>query len=262
MGKYISDFDPVANIADSDSFLLENADGVYKKAFGSFFNALGARIDNIVAGSASGASASEIIDARTALDGSKSASLGAAIRKVEAAVSNCECDTYTSFNDPSVTSGTVIVCKKAGQRYVSGSITISGTIADWAEILGSDKVPAPQHGKGLYDTASQWGTSYARPLRIGIGAGGSLRIEYGEAGTYFFVLPPYPVEGSVGGNSSSSSGGTGADGEDGGYYTPAVSSAGVLSWTASTSDMAAVSSTDLGALIQTYVENAILGGTY
>lgn len=67
MGKYISDFDPVANIADSDSFLLENADGVYKKAFGSFFNALGARIDNIVAGSASGASASEIIDARTAL---------------------------------------------------------------------------------------------------------------------------------------------------------------------------------------------------
>lgn len=262
MGKYISDFDPVANIADSDSFLLENADGVYKKAFGSFFNALGARIDNIVAGSASGASASEIIDARTALDGSKSASLGAAIRKVEAAVSNCEYDTYTTFDDPSVTSGTVIVCKKAGQRYVSGSITISGTIADWAEILGSDKVPAPQHGKGLYDTASQWGTSYARPLRIGIGAGGSLRIEYGEAGTYFFVLPPYPVEGSVGGNSGSNPGGTGADGEDGGYYTPAVSSAGVLSWTASKSDMAAVSSTDLGALIQTYVENAILGGTY
>ena len=57
------------------------------------------------------------------------------------------------------------------------------------------------------------------------------------------------------------SGSTGADGEDGGYYTPAVSSAGVLSWTASKSDMAAVGSTDLGALIQTYVETAILGGT-
>ena len=54
----------------------------------------------------------------------------------------------------------------------------------------------------------------------------------------------------------------GGNGVDGGYYPPAVSSAGVLSWTASKSDMAAVGSTDLGALIQTYVENAILGGTY
>ena len=62
------------------------------------------------------------------------------------------------------------------------------------------------------------GTSYARPLRIGIGAGGSLRIEYGEAGTYFFVLPPYPWR-AAWAEIAAAPGGTGADGEDGGYYT-------------------------------------------
>lgn len=61
---------------------------------------------------------------------------------------------------------------------------------------------------------------------------------------------------------SGGSGSSGADGEDGGYYTPAVSGAGVLSWTPSKSSMASVSSTDLGALIQSYVENSILGGVY
>ena len=36
MGKYISDFDPVAKYWDSDSFLLENADGVYKRWLAAF----------------------------------------------------------------------------------------------------------------------------------------------------------------------------------------------------------------------------------
>ena len=58
------------------------------------------------------------------------------------------------------------------------------------------------------------------------------------------------------------SSGSGTAGADGGYYTPAVSAAGVLSWTASKTGMAAVASTDLGALIQSYVEDVILGGTY
>lgn len=58
------------------------------------------------------------------------------------------------------------------------------------------------------------------------------------------------------------SGGVVESGEDGGYYTPSVSSAGVLSWSASKSGMSAVSSTDLGALIQSYVEYAILEGVY
>lgn len=48
----------------------------------------------------------------------------------------------------------------------------------------------------------------------------------------------------------------------GGYYTPSVSSDGVLSWTASKTGMNPVSSTDLGSLIQSYVEDTILGGTY
>lgn len=53
-----------------------------------------------------------------------------------------------------------------------------------------------------------------------------------------------------------------SSGSDGGYYTPSVSSDGVLSWTASKTGMNLVSSTDLGSLIQSYVEDAILGGTY
>lgn len=41
------------------------------------------------------------------------------------------------------------------------------------------------------------------------------------------------------------SGVEGVDGEDGGYYTPAVSSEGLLSWTPSKSDMPAVASTNI-----------------
>lgn len=47
------------------------------------------------------------------------------------------------------------------------------------------------------------------------------------------------------GNAGSGSGEAGADGEDGGYYTPAVSAEGVLSWTASKTDMPAVASVNI-----------------
>lgn len=106
----------------------------------------------------------------------------------------CTAITYIAFESDAVSSGTVTVCKRLGLCFVSGSITTGGTVADWANILNGTKVPAPQHGVGLYDTAQQWTSTYARPLRIGVGAGGSLRIRYGEAGNYSFVLPPYPIE--------------------------------------------------------------------
>lgn len=47
------------------------------------------------------------------------------------------------------------------------------------------------------------------------------------------------------GNAGSGSGTPGADGEDGGYYTPAVSAEGVLSWTASKEGMPTVTSVNI-----------------
>lgn len=105
-------------------------------------------------------------------------------------------ETYDSADDTGsgvVTSCSVTVVKKTGLCFVSGSVTMSGGLTDWINILNATKVSAPQHGVGLYDAALQWGSSYTRPLRIGIGAGGSLRIRYGAAGSYSFVLPPYPI---------------------------------------------------------------------
>lgn len=92
----------------------------------------------------------------------------------------------------------ITVVKKMGLCFVSGSVTLTSTLGvnstnDFINVLNSAKIPAPQHGTGLYTTADQWGTSYTRPLRVGIGAGGSLRMRYGEAGNYSFVLPPYPI---------------------------------------------------------------------
>ena len=53
------------------------------------------------------------------------------------------------------------------------------------------------------------------------------------------------AENAGGGGGSSGSGEPGKDGEDGGYYTPTVSSAGVLSWSASKSDMPAVAAVNI-----------------
>ena len=53
------------------------------------------------------------------------------------------------------------------------------------------------------------------------------------------------AENAGGGGGSSGSGEPGQDGEDGGYYTPTVSSAGVLSWSASKSDMPAVAAVNI-----------------
>lgn len=103
-------------------------------------------------------------------------------------------DSYTGISIGAVSDGTVLVVKKMGWCQVSGSLTLTGAVSDWTAVLTSAQVPPPQHGTGLYDTAHQWGASYTRPLRVGIGANGTLNIRYGAAGTYVFTLPPYPVD--------------------------------------------------------------------
>lgn len=64
---------------------------------------------------------------------------------------------------------------------------------------------------------------------------GAVNAEYDGTSQVTVVIP----EGGTGG------GGSGADGEDGGYYRPSVDANGVLSWTASKTDMPSVSSANI-----------------
>ena len=101
-------------------------------------------------------------------------------------------NTYTSFSGGVLSSGSVTVSKKLGMCYISGTLTLSKSISAWTTILSSSKVPAPQHGELVPFEASQWGTSYARPLRGKITPDGELQIVYGAAGNYVINVV-YPI---------------------------------------------------------------------
>ena len=101
-------------------------------------------------------------------------------------------ETYTTFDGGVVSDGTVVVVKKLGWCQVYGYVKLADTVSAMTNILDSAKVPAPQTGVGIYDTAGYWTSSYTRLMRVGVGAGGSLRIMYGAAGTFWFSIT-YPV---------------------------------------------------------------------
>lgn len=100
---------------------------------------------------------------------------------------------YTSFSGNVVSDGTLTVTKKLGVCYISGTVTLSKSISAWTTILSSSKIPAPQHGELVPFEASQWGTSYARPLRGKITPSGGLQLVYGAAGNYVFTIA-YPID--------------------------------------------------------------------
>ena len=100
---------------------------------------------------------------------------------------------HTNFSGSVISSGSVVVTKKLGVCYVSGTVTLSKSISAWTTILSGSKVPAPQHGELVPFDASQWGTSYARTLRGRIPAGGGLQLVYGAAGSYVINIS-YPIE--------------------------------------------------------------------
>ena len=102
-------------------------------------------------------------------------------------------NTYTSFSGGVLSSGSVTVSKKLGVCYISGTLTLSKSISAWTTILSSSKVPAPQHGELVPFEASQWGTSYARPLRGKVTPDGGLQLVYGTAGNYVFTIA-YPID--------------------------------------------------------------------
>ena len=100
---------------------------------------------------------------------------------------------HTNFSGSVISSGSVVVTKKLGVCYVSGTVTLSKSISAWTTILSSSKVPAPQHGELVPFEASQWGTSYVRPLRGKITPSGGLQLVYGAAGNYVFTIA-YPID--------------------------------------------------------------------
>ena len=106
---------------------------------------------------------------------------------------NYSTTTYTSFSVSVVSSGSVVVTKKLGMCYISGTLALSKSISAWTTILSSSKVPAPQHGELVPFEASQWGTSYARPLRGKVTPDGELQLVYGAAGNYVINIS-YPIE--------------------------------------------------------------------
>ena len=101
-------------------------------------------------------------------------------------------NTYTSFSGGVLSSGSVTVSKKLGVCYISGAVTLSKSISAWTTILSGSKVPAPQHGELVPFEASQWGTSYVRPLRGKVTPDGGLQLVYGAAGNYVFTIA-YPI---------------------------------------------------------------------
>ena len=101
--------------------------------------------------------------------------------------------TYTSFSGGVLSSGSVTVTKKLGMCCISGTLALSKSISAWTTILSSSKVPAPQHGELVPFEASQWGTSYARPLRGKVTPDGGLQLVYGAAGNYVFTIA-YPID--------------------------------------------------------------------
>ena len=194
MGKKVWEFPQVTEI--DDNLLLLGALGEKTKTLpGSLINAINERVNTIITGQ-SETKDTELVDCRTLASGLAYAAAGDAIRAIWNKLTAVETATYTTDNNDFeggvIDSGWVTVVRKAGWCLIHGSIKPNDYIGDWAEVLPPSAAPAPQHGSGVYTTAHYWDSSYTRPLRIGIGAGGSLRIEYGSANSYTFAIT-YPI---------------------------------------------------------------------
>lgn len=100
---------------------------------------------------------------------------------------------HTNFSGSVISSGSVVVTKKLGVCYISGTITLSKSISNWTTILAESKVPRPEHGELVPFNVPAWGSSYAAALRGKITADGGLQIRLGTAREYVFELS-YPIE--------------------------------------------------------------------
>ena len=192
MAKRIWEFSALNQISDDTKFLVSQGTNT-RVVPGSLINQIAARIDSIIAGSTTEVSTAEIADARVQANGQTATSLGNAIRWVYNALLTEEHATYTEFDGGVLSGESLTVTQRPGLCFISGTVTLSKSISAWTTILSSSKVPAPQHGELVPFEASQWGTSYARPLRGKVTPDGGLQLVYGAAGNYVFTIA-YPID--------------------------------------------------------------------
>ena len=64
-------------------------------------------------------------------------------------------------------------------------LALTGALSDWVEVATG--LPAP-YGGAVLDTATNWGTSYTRPLRVSVGSAGNVQVRYGAATTYRITM--------------------------------------------------------------------------
>ena len=191
MAKRIWEFSALNQISDDTKFLVSQGENT-RVVPGSLINQIAARIDSIIAGSTTEVSTAEIADARVQANGQTATSLGNAIRWVYNALLTEEHATYTEFSSGVVSGESLTVTQRPGLCFISGTLTLSDRISNWTTILGSSAIPAPQHGELVPFEASQWGTSYARPLRGKVTPDGGLQLVYGAAGNYVINVV-YPI---------------------------------------------------------------------
>ena len=192
MAKRIWEFSALNQISDDTKFLVSQGTNT-RVVPGSLINQIAARIDSIIAGSTTEVSTAEIADARVQANGQTATSLGNAIRWVYNALLTEEHATYTEFDGGVLSGESLTVTQRPGLCFISGTLTLSDRISNWTTILGSSAIPAPQHGELVPFEASQWGTSYARPLRGKVTPDGGLQLVYGAAGNYVFTIA-YPID--------------------------------------------------------------------
>ena len=92
-----------------------------------------------------------------------------------------------------MSAGSLVVTKKLGTCWISGTVTLSKSITDWTTILPAAKVPAPQHGELVPFTVPRWDSSYVQPLRGKITPNGGLQIRGGAAAKEYVFTMSYPI---------------------------------------------------------------------
>lgn len=142
----------------------------------------GARSNAIVVG---GDVAAMTVHGKTVLDGN------AEVFGTIAANPKSESRTIPSVSG--VTVGSLQVYTTAGLCMVTLELTLTGEKSSWTTIATG----LPLAAFAWYDTASSWGTSYARSMRVRVDTSGNLQIRYGAATSYRISFC-YPMATAVG----------------------------------------------------------------
>lgn len=93
--------------------------------------------------------------------------------------------TFESFTNNVISSGSLKVEKKNGWCHINGRLVLSDTIADSTNILSG--IPKPKNG-ALNMTVTSTSISFARALYIGISSDGIMSARWGSANTHYIDI--------------------------------------------------------------------------